>query len=238
MAIPDSDSMDTLNRLIQKIAAQPSTEELILFIAGDKAMVKACLKLQKILDGSNGRDLAQIDTLCQNHHLAREVLSREVHRILAIFSPEAVDNEYAVLGLDPDATPKQIKQAFHRLSVQYHPDSSGSDTADKFIEICQAYKTIISRSETHRPGPPPPRAGVWRYSVKEEPVSRQKRNNIYFFAALAALLLLISLIAPFFFNTKVMRKNLNTADPIVGTQTQFPELPPTAPEDTGPMRPE
>lgn len=225
--MPDPAPMDTLNRLIQKIAAQPSTEELILFIAADKALVKECLALQAMLDRNNDQELAQVDALCRSHQLSRAVLSREVHHILAIFSPQSVDNEYAILELDADATPKQIKQAFHRLSVKYHPDSSGKDTADKFIEICQAYRTIISRADTPRNTAAPPRPNTWRYGKKTEPVSRYKRTNIYIFCALAVLLLIISLVAPSFFRKKVMIKHLNTADPIVMEQTTFPGKLPT-----------
>ncbi len=229
--------MDTLNRLIQKIAGQPSTEELILFIAGDRAMVKECLELREMLDRNNGQELAQVDGLCRSHQLAREVLAREVNHILAIFSPEAVDNEYAVLGLDADATAKEIKQAFHRLSVQYHPDSSGSDTADKFIEICQAYKTIISRSKTPRIAAAPSQTSAWHYTRKQGLSSPKKWKNIYLFCALAALLFLISLIVPFFFNKKVMIQNLNTVDPLLGQQTGMPELPSAASRDTDTTRP-
>jgi curved DNA-binding protein CbpA len=32
------------------------------------------------------------------------------------------ENYYAVLGLEEDATPKQVKKAYYDLALKYHPD--------------------------------------------------------------------------------------------------------------------
>jgi hypothetical protein len=215
--------MENLSRLIKKIAGRPSTEELILFIAGDRELVKECLELQKQLEQNDSQYLARVDSLCRNHQITREILSREVRRILAIFSPESVHDEYAVLGLDAGASMGEVKQAFRRLSVQYHPDSSGADTGDKFIEICQAYKTIISRSQHRNSGSSRPDAAAWRYKRKKGPSSRWKRKNVYIYSVLAGILFIISLIAPFMYKKKVMLQHLNAADPVIAFQPRAVE---------------
>ncbi|XP_073845656.1 dnaJ homolog subfamily C member 30, mitochondrial-like [Musca autumnalis] len=51
---------------------------------------------------------------------------------------------YDVLGISPKATQGEVKAAYYKLSMQYHPDKNqGSETAAlKFREITQAYEIL------------------------------------------------------------------------------------------------
>ena len=52
-------------------------------------------------------------------------------------------NFYKVLGLSRRATPAQIKQAYRRLSLRYHPDKSGAAASkEKFLLVSKAYKVL------------------------------------------------------------------------------------------------
>ncbi|MBD3353310.1 MAG: molecular chaperone DnaJ [Candidatus Lokiarchaeota archaeon] len=50
---------------------------------------------------------------------------------------------YEVLGINKDATQKEIKKAFRKLAMKYHPDRNKSpDAENKFKEIQEAYSVL------------------------------------------------------------------------------------------------
>jgi molecular chaperone DnaJ len=55
-----------------------------------------------------------------------------------------IDDPYKVLGLSPDASDDEVKQAYRRLAKQYHPDRNPGDAAaaKKMQEINAAYEQI------------------------------------------------------------------------------------------------
>jgi DnaJ-domain-containing protein 1 len=54
---------------------------------------------------------------------------------------------YEVLGVSTDANPDEIKNAYHKLALKYHPDKKGqgSDSTAEFQAISQAYETLSDR---------------------------------------------------------------------------------------------
>jgi molecular chaperone DnaJ len=56
---------------------------------------------------------------------------------------------YEILGVGKNASADEIKKAFRRLAVQYHPDKEGGDEA-KFKEINEAYEVLKDQSKRQR----------------------------------------------------------------------------------------
>ena len=52
-----------------------------------------------------------------------------------------MNNYYEILGVSKDATQDDIKKAYRKLAIQYHPDKN-PDGAEKFKEIATAYDAI------------------------------------------------------------------------------------------------
>jgi molecular chaperone DnaJ len=56
---------------------------------------------------------------------------------------------YEILGVDKGASDDEIKKAFRRLAVKYHPDKEGGDEA-KFKEASEAYEVLKDSSKRQR----------------------------------------------------------------------------------------
>lgn len=56
---------------------------------------------------------------------------------------------YEVLGVSKSASDDEIKKAFRKLAVKYHPDKEGGDEA-KFKEINEAYEVLKDKQKRNR----------------------------------------------------------------------------------------
>lgn len=87
-----------------------------------------------------------------------------------------------ILELPPNATEKEIKTAYRRLSKKYHPDRNPQPEAeDKFIEITQAYDYLTSPQPTYAEPttyrePEVSEYERWRQQARER-VRQQKREE-------------------------------------------------------------
>ena len=50
---------------------------------------------------------------------------------------------YATLGVEPDATPDEVKRAYRKLARKYHPDLNREPgTEARFKDLAEAYEVI------------------------------------------------------------------------------------------------
>ncbi len=76
------------------------------------------------------------------------------------------DDYYALLGLEPDADPQEIKRAWRELVQRWHPDRRGEDVTFIFQRLSAAYEVLSDPAvraayDARRRGaaePPPQRA--------------------------------------------------------------------------------
>ncbi|CAN9508251.1 unnamed protein product [Ophioblennius macclurei] len=74
---------------------------------------------------------------------AQSVLLLAVNILLISEFILAKRDYYEILGVSRDATERQIKKAFHKLALKYHPDRNKAPDAEaKFREMAEAYETL------------------------------------------------------------------------------------------------
>jgi DnaJ like chaperone protein len=100
--------------------------------------------------------IAQADgTIVQNEketiaHIAREmgISIKDIDSIQAMFVPNT-DSDYKILEIDRSATNDDVKKAYRRMAMKYHPDkvsTLGNDVEnaakEKFQSVSKAYENI------------------------------------------------------------------------------------------------
>ena len=63
-----------------------------------------------------------------------------------------MENPYSILGLNPNATEDEVKKAYRKLCLQYHPDKTqgDKDKEDHFKKINGAYEAITNPQTQHQ----------------------------------------------------------------------------------------
>jgi curved DNA-binding protein CbpA len=67
-----------------------------------------------------------------------------------------MEKYYQILDLEPGATKEQIKSAYKKKALRYHPDKNPSpDAAEIFKNISEAYQVLTETPEEHNSNVPP-----------------------------------------------------------------------------------
>lgn len=95
-------------------------------------------------DGLQNREVDVLETIANYIGLSKS----ESDSIFAIFRPNNESN-YKILEIDPSATDDEVKKAYRKMAIKYHPDkvaTLGEDVQkaaeEKFKAVAQAYDAI------------------------------------------------------------------------------------------------
>ncbi|CAI9097797.1 OLC1v1034293C1 [Oldenlandia corymbosa var. corymbosa] len=93
------------------------------------------------------------------------VMAVLVYYIKSISTEIQVFEPFSILGLEPGASDSEIKKAYRRLSIQYHPDKNPDPEANKYFVdfISKAYQALtdpVSRENFEKYGHPDGRQGL------------------------------------------------------------------------------
>ena len=61
-------------------------------------------------------------------------------------------NPYARLGLAPGASMADVKRAYRRLAMHFHPDHAGPGSLQTFMAVKTAYEWIVAHHSVAGPG--------------------------------------------------------------------------------------
>lgn len=77
---------------------------------------------------------------------------------MATIGPGGIDSPYARLGLAPGASLADVKRAYRRLAMHFHPDHAGPGSLQTFLALKSAYEWIVTHQPRAEPGNRRPRS--------------------------------------------------------------------------------
>jgi DnaJ-domain-containing protein 1 len=204
---------ENISRLLKQLSRDSFTENTIAFVADNGGMLSSCKKILTLCRDGSEEIREWVQRECGKYGVQYSYFLQETGQILQLFqSDEEQDDSYGILGLPFSASLAEVKRAYRRLIVQYHPDTAGNtdrDTTEQFVRINKAYHTITT---SNRQEPvDKTSAGTphsWRYGKTESVSGRVNKKSIVWIAVLILGSVLSCYLIAQIYSEKVMMSTL------------------------------
>lgn len=166
--------------LIKNYARDSGTETLINHVADTMGLLNACRSLFDINGGVEPSLANWLSLQCAEHGVSEVEFTQAVSQVLAILNATNIEGDnYSLLGLAPGASMEEIKSAYRKLSLLYHPDrasQNGDHAPDRFIEINRAYHALTQPEKSGSNLKRTAVAPYWTRTKRKQISSQRKRR--------------------------------------------------------------
>lgn len=202
-----------ISRLLKQLSRDSSTENTIAFLADNSGMLQSCKKILSFCRDRNEEARKWLQKECSEHGVQYTCFLQEIGQILLIFqSDDEKEDSYGVLGLSSSAGFDEVKRAYRRLSVQYHPDTAGNadrNTTEQFIQINKAYHNITkSQYAESVDNASDGTTQYWRPGKAGSAADRVKKKSLLWISVFILLSVLSCVVIAQIYSRKVMLSTL------------------------------
>ena len=103
------------------------------------------MELQKFEEAV--RDYERVHKMDRSNFEFRQLLNQAKHELKKSLRKDY----YKILGVDRNANEEEIKKAYRKLALKFHPDKNKeSDAEEKFKEIAEAYEVLSDKTKKNK----------------------------------------------------------------------------------------
>lgn len=204
---------DNISRLLKQLSRDSSTENTIAFVADNGGMLASCKKILALCRDGNEEIREWVQKECGKHGIQYGWFLQEAGQLLQLFqSGDEQDDSYGILGLSSSADLAEVKRAYRKLTVLYHPDTAGNagrDTTEQFVRINKAYHAITTGKRQESVDDTS--AGIahsWRYGKTGRASGRVSKKTIVWISILMLISVLSCTLIAQIYSQKVMVASL------------------------------
>lgn len=209
----DAKDADNISRLLKQLSRDSSTENTIAFMADNSGMLQASKRILFLCRAGRQESIQWLQKECGDHGVLYPWFLQELAQILQLFqSDDAKEDSYGVLGLSSSASLADVKSAYRKLTIQYHPDTAGNTdqkSTEKFIHINKAYHAITnSQNQESADDTSAGTTYTWRYGKIKNAGRRVNSKTIGWISGLILLSVLSCVLFAQLYSQKVMLSTL------------------------------